>query len=158
MSRSSVSSADVLIKRLQGLPEAINKPVRQAIAARALDVETDAKQSVLGGGKTGREYKRGKNRIHQASAAGEAPASDTGRLVSAISHKVTNGGLDAEIGVFGSIIDDKGKARNYARDLEFGTSKMAARPFLFPALEKNKQKIRSSVARAVGKVLKDSSL
>ena len=31
---------------------------------------------------------------------------------------------------------------DYSKFLEFGTAKMRARPFMFPALEKNRNKIR----------------
>lgn len=81
---------------------------------------------------TGRVYKRGA-RTHTASAPGNAPASDTGRLRGAVDTQVTVTSRE----VIGTISANT----EYALPLELGTSKMAARPFLRPAIEKNKAKI-----------------
>ena len=166
--KSSVIGFGDLEKKMLSLSGSVTLEIKKVVARRAVEVETDAKRSVQGGGKTGRVYVksaikrgRGKNRkvvghnFHRASAPGEAPATDTGRLVSNISTLVTLDGMEAEIGVFGKIVDDDGESRNYARDLEFGTTKMAARPFLQPALEKNKEKIIRTVNDAIKKGLKN---
>lgn len=168
--RSSIIGFGSLEKKMLSLSDSVTLEIKKVVARRALEVETDAKRSVQGGGKTGKTYKRseikrgrGKNRkvvgykFHRASAPGEAPATDTGRLVSNISTLVALDGMEAEIGVFGKIVDDEGEARNYARDLEFGTTKMAARPFLQPALEKNKEKIVRTVNDAIKRALKNVS-
>ena len=39
----------------------------------------------------------------------------------------------------------------YARWIEFGTQKMRARPFFFPAYRANKRRVRSRITRAVNK-------
>lgn len=86
----------------------------------------------------GKKYKRG-SKIHIASIPGKPPAIDTGRLVNSINYivDVYSKGYAAE--VFAST--------KYAYWLEFGTTKkdgttkMAARPFMQPALESSKQKI-----------------
>lgn len=62
---------------------------------------------------------------HQASAPGEAPATDTGRLVTSI--KVKRTGTE---GTVGSQLD-------YAFYLEYGTLRMEPRPWLRPALRDN---------------------
>jgi len=100
----------------------------------ALMVEGTAKESIQRGPKTGRTYTRG-GVTHTASASGEPPATDTGFLVSNITHNF------AELG-------DKMTAQvlsnaKYSKFLEFGTRKMDERPFLQPALERNKRKIRA---------------
>lgn len=64
---------------------------------------------------------------HRASAPGEAPATDTGRLVSSI--KFTRQ-PNATYGFLFSRL-------NYAFWLEYGTVNMAERPFLRPAVRKN---------------------
>ena len=38
---------------------------------------------------------------------------------------------------------------DYSKYLEYGTSKMLARPYMFPALEKHRSKIEQRVRRAV---------
>ena len=68
----------------------------------------------------------------QRSAAGEPPKTDEGILASNIVLKIDTNGLG---------VDVESRA-DYSEGLEFGTSKMAARPFMQPALEENKPKIR----------------
>jgi HK97 gp10 family phage protein len=102
-------------------------------------VEAEAKQSIQRGVKSGRIYKR-RSIVHQASAPGEPPASDTGFLVSNITKTaVEKSGTALSISV-------ESKAP-YSKFLEFGTRKMSARPFLQPALEKNRNKIKSKFAK-----------
>lgn len=66
--------------------------------------------------------------VHQASAPGEPPAQDTSHLFQSLTYEVTD--LTGEI-----ILAD------YAEYLEFGTEKMAARPFIIPSLEEVLQRI-----------------
>ena len=71
---------------------------------------------------------------HTASAPGQPPAIDTGRLVGAIvAGPVTQEGGD----VVGSIRANT----EYAAALQTGTEKMAARPFLDTALDANKDRV-----------------
>tara|TARA_Y100000114_G_scaffold44835_1_gene40539 strand:+ start:28924 stop:29352 length:429 start_codon:yes stop_codon:yes gene_type:complete len=102
-------------------------------------VEAEARQSIQRGVKSGRVYKR-RSIVHQASAPGEPPASDTSFLVSNITKTaVEKSGTALSISV-------ESKAP-YSKFLEFGTRKMSARPFLQPALEKNRRKIKSKFAK-----------
>lgn len=68
------------------------------------------------------------------SAPGEPPGKRTGTLGRSIAHEVEKK-ADIIVGRVGTNI-------TYAIPLEFGTSKMSARPFLRPGLEKNKAKIK----------------
>ena len=73
--------------------------------------------------KSGREYKRG-SRFHRASAAGEAPAVDTGLLVNSIQTRM--------------ISDTHGEITvnaEYAEYLEEGTAHIKPRPLVEPAIE-----------------------
>jgi hypothetical protein len=67
--------------RLAGAPERLIKALEGAMTLHAYDVLAEANLSIQRGPKTGRVYKRGKVQ-HRASAPGEPPATDTGRLVS----------------------------------------------------------------------------
>lgn len=67
---------------------------------------------------------------HVVSNKGEAPNTDTGRLISSIQMEVTPRDVFVGTGL------------KYGKFLEFGTSKMAARPWLNPALESNRKKIK----------------
>ncbi len=97
-------------------------------------VEGTAKESILSGG-TGITYQKyNPRRQHTASAEGEPPASDTGFLVGSISSNVKKEGTT----VVGQII----ASASYAPHLEFGTSTIRPRPFMQPALERNRPKIK----------------
>jgi len=119
--------------QLTKMPE-IN--IRKAMTKSGMLVRNEAINSIARGVKTGPIVtKYNPSRTHQASAAGEAPASDTGRLVNSISQDVVREGRN----FVGRVI----ASTDYAIHLEFGTSKMAARPFLQPALRTNSKKIRA---------------
>ena len=68
----------------------------------------------------------------QASAVGEYPATDTGFLQSNIYVQKSPSGLS------GSVVSQA----KYSSALEFGTSKMGARPFMQPSAEEVRPKIR----------------
>ena len=116
-------------------------------------VEKDAKDSIRGGSKSGRIYQR-RTVTHRASAPGEAPANDTGRLLNGIRTKLDTIKLAVEVLAFAR---DKAGKVNYAYELEFGNSRVAARPFLFPALERNKAWIRSRLEQALGRGIRDGA-
>lgn len=114
-------------------------------------VENDAKASIASGPKTGRIYttrfmtSRATGRIfpteqrvpHQASAPGEAPATDEGKLVGSIFGGAR--GLVAWVEV----------RSHYGRWLEFGTRRIQPRPFLIPAVERNRARIVAMVQAAL---------
>lgn len=118
---------------------AMSRPAREAVAlalkAGAGKVLNSAKKRIARGQKSGRVYSR-RGTKHQASAPGEPPATDTGRLVS-------SGTSDG---------DEKGAFVRfdalYAVPLEFGTSRMAARPFLVPSVEENLRGMQDDVSKA----------
>lgn len=81
----------------------------------------DRMKSVIAEPKSGNSYKRG-DKVHIASAPDESPASDSGNLINTIMPNANY--LQGEITL-----------ADYGLFLEFGTSKMAARPFVIPSLE-----------------------
>lgn len=87
-------------------------------------VDAKSVDLILNTKKTGRVYRR-RGVEHQASAAGEPPASDTGRLVNSRRVEVDTENLRARL-AYGT---------EYALYLSLGTYKMEPRPWLFPALE-----------------------
>lgn len=95
----------------------------QAVRETIFDI---ARRSVIlmQGQKTGQEYPRPNGRMHQASAPGEAPAVDTGNLFNSIKAEMTG----PKVGVVFTNVE-------YAPILEFGSAKMAARPFFAPATD-----------------------
>ena len=114
--------------------------IRRAMVKSGMLVRNEAINSILRGVKTGEMVTRyNPTRQHQASAGGEAPASDTGRLANSITHDVIKEGNS----FIGRVI----ASTEYAIHLEFGTSKMEHRPFLRPALNESEKKIRNIFMR-----------
>lgn len=136
-----VEGLDRIERATREVQLAVNTELKKALFASAKQVESEAKRSITSGQKTGRVYKR-RSVTHRASAPGEAPASDTGRLVNSINSYLSTDGL------YSFVIAGRGLVK-YAAMLEFGTIKMAARPFMFPALEKSRDWIRERLAKAV---------
>ena len=114
------------------------KKLSRALTRSVMVVRGEAIDSIASGVKSGATYKRG-GKDHTASAAGEAPATDTGKLISGITTEVKI--MDKElVGMVKAFAAD-GSGGNYATHLEFGTRKMGARPFMQPALQKSEAKI-----------------
>lgn len=103
------------------------------------DVEQRAVKLIMDPPKTGKIYRR-RGVKHQASAPGEAPANDTGRLVN--SRRVTT--FETELRARLTFSTD------YSWYLEFGTKKMAARPYARRALAESVETgmgfVRSEIA------------
>lgn len=72
----------------------------------------------------GKEYSRGKTAKHIASAPGQPPAPDTGRMRAATTHEVIVSGLRVIARVTVNV--------DYALGLELGTERIAPRPFIRP--------------------------
>jgi len=83
-----------------------------------------------------------------AAAAARAPAR-TGALKGAIETRLAKSGLGATIGVF-----KRSKKTHVARFLEFGTVKMAARPWFFPAFRALRARLRGQIEAAARRALK----
>lgn len=117
-----LSSKNALRKMGNNVDDLLDKEVMLA----AIDTANISRKSIQRGVKTGRTYEKyNPRRTHRASAKGEAPATDTGALVSSITQEKT-GKAEA---ITGSRIV-------YSKFLEFGTQNMDERPFLKPALKK----------------------
>ena len=121
-----------LKKRLQ---QDAMQQVKRNVTRSTLIVRNFALENIQRGQKSGITYELyNPRRTHTSSAPGQFPATDTGFLVSQISTNVETRGKQ----VIGQIIS----SAPYSKHLEFGTTKMSARPFMQPSLEKNKRKIR----------------
>ena len=116
----------------------VKSELRDNMAAATLFVEGEATTILSRGGRSGWLYKRG-SRMHQASAPGEPPASDTGRPQGSLGSEVLVRAKEV-VGVIFAGTD-------YARVLELGTPKLRPRPFLRPAILNNKRTILSLLRR-----------
>jgi len=142
MISAEITGMDRLTRKLQSMPPESTREVKKAIAQSAFLVEMTAKKAIAHGKKSGKVYKR-RGIFHRASAAGEAPATDTGRLISTITHQALLDGLEMIVGT----------ALKYGAYLEFGTHRIAARPWLAPSLRQNSRKIVKLIDEAVRKTI-----
>jgi HK97 gp10 family phage protein len=128
---------------LLAIERALSKAVANTTLAGAAYAEMVAKESMQGP-KSGRLYKVSRTgKLHRASAPGQAPAIDTGNLVNSIQHEQV-GSEDAR--VFTHV--------EYAPYLEFGTARMAPRPFMTPAAIKSAKFLAKRILQEVNKALR----
>lgn len=97
-------------------------------------------------------FTNNKTKAHHPSLPGNPPARDTGNLSNSIRYEVHSEGQEI-YGVVGSTQKDP----DYAVYTEYGTNKMAPRPWLRPAMQKNNDWIKKSIAIAVANTLKGVS-
>jgi len=139
--RIQIKNLNETLKKFGKLKEELKEPFREVVKGGAQLIRGEAIKSIQTGPKSGRIYEKyNPRRTHRASAPGQAPASDTGNLVRNI--KVKQKDQDT--------VEVESNAP-YSAFLEFGTSKMLARPFLFPAFEKSKSKITQAVFSRIKK-------
>lgn len=123
------------LRRLSG-PDVIR--IAGAVVFEGADmIRAEAFRSVSAGSISGKN--------HVASAPGEAPNRDTGGLQAGFETSQT-GPLTAEFRATAA----------HSTPLEFGTSKMAARPFVRPARDKKAPAIRKRMVAQMNKLVKRS--
>jgi HK97 gp10 family phage protein len=116
-----------LQKALKDFGLQADKQIRAVVQGTAQNIRSHAVKSLQRGTKSGVMYEKyAPKRTHRASGAGEAPATDTGRLAGSIKAEIS--GKSAEVVA----------NAEYAPYLEFGTRTMEPRPFMFPAMEKER--------------------
>lgn len=130
-----MSGADDLVKSLERLGSDAEEAMIDVITDLVTDTQQFSVDGINTGPATGAVYTRG-GITHQASAPGEYPMSDTGRLASNIITLLPSGS---------SIEGQVGTNIEYGTFLEFGTSRMAARPWLMPSFEKAKVDVAKEV-------------
>ena len=119
-----VDGLQALLAQLKDVGRASETATLEVITDLVTDTHAMAIAGIQGGPKSGRIYGS-----HQASAPGQYPASDTGRLAGGVRMVMPSGA---------SMTGQVGTNVAYGPMLEFGTSKMAARPWLFPSFERAK--------------------
>jgi hypothetical protein len=114
----------------------------KVVIATGIELRGDIVKKYQRGPASGRVYQRG-NIIHQASAPGEAPATDTGRLASSVEFRTQNR-FNATVG--SNVV--------YGAFLEWGTRNIAPRPAWRPAVEDAGPKYVKRLEDALQKVMK----
>jgi HK97 gp10 family phage protein len=116
------------LRALRG-PEMVRR-VGAALFAGGQAIQVEAQTSITRGAVSGKE--------HVPSAPGQPPNHDTGVLANNI-ETVQTGPLSVEVS----------SNAPYSAALEFGTSKMAERPFMRPATASKRREVTQLVRRAV---------
>jgi len=127
---------DEVGKKIQKTVAEIPDVVTQELAIGANDIRNTIIASMQRGKKTGHPYRRG-NKIHIASAPGEAPAVDYGELLRSIMFDVRH--MEVEVG------NEAGAP--YGVFLEKGTEHIEPRPWLEPAANEHFGGILSRVGK-----------
>jgi HK97 gp10 family phage protein len=115
--------------------QAMIRRIGAALFAGGQMIQVEAQTSITNGAVSGRE--------HVPSAPGEPPNQDTGVLANNI-ETVSVSPLKVEVS----------SNAPYAAALEFGTSKMGARPYMKPATAKKRREVIDLVHRAVDSVIR----
>ena len=143
-------SGSVRIEGMRELEAAMKKAsadaqikVGRAVVATGIELRGDVVKRIQRGPASGETYTRG-GISHQASAPGEAPATDQGNLASSITF--------AKAGPMSATV---GSDMVYAAALEFGHDYgggrvIAPRPAWMPAIEKIRPKYVKRVEKALG--------
>jgi len=105
-------------------------------------VDEEAIRLILQTSKTGKIYRR-RGVEHQASAPGEAPASDTGALVRGRTTEVDPSRMAARLSF----------RTKHALFMEVGTRNIAPRPFARPALMNKREQVQATIQQAVNEAL-----
>lgn len=129
-----------LSRQLAELAGDADAVMTEVVTNLAVDTQREAVQGIQRGPATGAVRPDGS----RASAPGEYPMSDTGRLANnVVANLPTSGNISAEVGT----------NVQYGRYLEFGTSRMAARPWLLPSFNKAKAGVEGKLKRAIERAL-----
>jgi HK97 gp10 family phage protein len=140
-----VTNMKKALSQLDRLGKDMELPFQEVVKGGGQLIRAEAIKSIQTGAKSGVMYQMyNPRREHRASAPGQAPASDTGNLVSKIivkqkSKNITNVESNAD----------------YSAYLEYGTSKMEPRPFMLPAFEKSKKPILDAVFNRVKRKIEE---
>lgn len=127
----TVKGLDKHVKRLQNMRKAARQ-VTGALYAAGQDIELDAERSITEGSVSGAG--------HVPSLPGQPPNRDTG-------HLDTN--IETTVEAQNPPTVHVTSHAEYSAALEYGTSKMAERPFMRPATEKNRKNVSNRVAETV---------
>lgn len=122
-------------QRLKAMAQRTPEQVARALYSAGQDIELTAERLITEGSVSGAG--------HVPSLPGQPPNRDTG---------VLDGNIETRIGGPNLVVVES-KAP-YSAALEFGTSRMAARPFMQPATEMNRDEVVRKVGAAMNIVIR----
>ena len=139
-----LEGGDQLAAALRAYGAKAERHVGDAVNATGLELRGDIVKRIQQGPASGVTYEKyNPRRTHTASAPGQAPATDTGRLASSVDFK-REGPMSATVG----------SQVAYAAMLEFGTSRIDPRPAWVPATEAMRPKFRQRLEAALERAAK----
>lgn len=135
-----IEGLDELRAQFTNLDRAFDDAVTDAVEDTVLAIRMQVQDAIRQGG-TGRVYEKySPRRTHQASAPGQPPASDTGRLLNSIYFDLKP--MTATVG----------SKLAYAYYLEFGTRRMAPRPIWVKVAQREGDELRRRIIENLRKV------
>lgn len=138
--------SDFLKERVSGINSKLEKTIELCCKKVHDDIQYDMAHTPLNMSKS--YYTNNKTKAHHPSLPENPPAVDTGRLRGSINYEIHGSGQEV-YGIVGSTL----KEPDYAFWTEYGSTKMAPRPWLRPAMRKNNDFIRASITKAVKETL-----
>jgi HK97 gp10 family phage protein len=123
------------LRKLTG--ETMVREVGKALFAAGELIQVEAQISITAGSVSGKK--------HKPSAPGKPPNNDTGILAGNIETKQV-----------APLVVEVSSNAPYAAALEFGTSKVAARPYMAPARDAKRKEVQQLVRRGVDRAVKQS--
>jgi len=146
--RMEVHGLAEMLAGLERLGQDMTGALDDVVNATGLELRGDIIKRYQRGPASGRTYQKYKpRRTHQASAPGQAPMTDTGRLQGGTLFKKDG---PASVRVFNAI--------EYAAELEYGSTngrgRIAPRPAWRPAIEKMRPKYEKRVNRAIAEAVR----
>ena len=148
---SKTLSFDQFSDYLKNIAPHVEEETTKAIELCCQKVRSDIQESMA---KTERNmdksyYTHNKKIPHHPSLPGNPPAPDTGNLRKSINYEIY-AEPRSPYGVVGTTQKDP----PYGEYMEYGTSKVAPRPWLRPAMKKNNEWIREAITKSVARGLK----
>lgn len=139
-----IEGLEDLNKSLARISSKFESEATALVNRTAQNIRNTAVRSIQKTSGIGTYYKKSQpNRMHIASAPGQPPNTDTGRLAGSIRTVET----DTPTAYVDALAD-------YAAHLEFGTRNMAARPFMTPAVEAEREKFRKGIDELTARAAK----
>lgn len=129
-SHSIIGSA-AFAKALGNIEKSYKSQYVENLKVATLAVHSQAVKSIREKSSGDSEVRYGPKRTVTASKPGEAPNTDTGTAIKSVGFNIDEREMIGEIGT----------GLKYLKHLEHGTKHIAARPWLFPALESVKKRL-----------------
>lgn len=138
--KGSIISGQKIMDKLLNVATNYEHEYKQHLGLAALAVHSEAVKSIRMSTGSKADIRFGPKRVVRVSNPGEAPNTDTGTAIKSIGWNVDTENMAAEVGT----------NLKYLKWLEFGTQTVAARPWLFPALEAVRPKLMKIFRRGRG--------